>query len=279
MTSSGALDEENLRKLIERHIAAGTDAIVVNGTTGEAPTLTESEKLKIIKIAIEVAADRVPIIAGTGTNATAETIHHTELAMNLGVDACLIITPYYNKPTQEGLYQHFKHIAEAVPVPIILYNVPGRTVSDLLPETIERLAQISNIIGLKEATGDLQRARDILALCGNKIDLYSGDDASALAFMLQGGKGVISVTANVAPKEMHEMCAAALAKDIGLAGKLNSNLMPLHKALFVEANPIPVKWAVAELGWVAEGIRLPLTPLSEKYHETVKEAMKMSGVI
>lgn len=279
MTTSGALDEENLRKLIERHIAAGTDAIVVNGTTGEAPTLTESEKLKVIKIALEVAANRVPIIAGTGTNATAETIHHTELAMNLGVDACLIVVPYYNKPTQEGLYQHFKQIAEAVPVPIILYNVPGRTVADLLPETIERLSHISNIIGLKEATGDLQRARDILALCHDKIDLYSGDDASALAFMLQGGKGVISVTANIAPKEMHEMCAAALLKDIALAGKLNSNLMPLHKALFVEANPIPVKWAAAQLGWIADGIRLPLTPLSEKYHETVKEAMKMSGVI
>lgn len=279
MTDSGQLDEKNLRQLVETHIDAGTDGIVVNGTTGEGSTLTDAERINMIKMVVDICDGRIPVIAGTGTYSTEETIKRTIQAMDLGVDACLVVTPYYVKPTQEGLYQHFKAVAEAAPIPIILYNVPGRTGSDLLPETVKRLSDISNIVAIKEATGDLQRARELLAICGDKIDLYSGDDASALAFMLQGGKGVISVTANVAPKEMHEMCAAALARDISLAGTLNTRLMPLHKALFVESNPIPVKWATAQLGWISDAIRLPLTRLSAQYHETVKDAMKTSGVL
>lgn len=279
MTDSGQLDEKNLRQLVGTHIDAGTDGIVVNGTTGEGSTLTDAERINMIKMVVDICDGRIPVIAGTGTYSTEETIQRTVEAMDLGVDACLVVTPYYVKPTQEGLYQHFKAVAEAAPIPIILYNVPGRTGCDLLPETVKRLSDISNIVGIKEATGNLQRAREILAICGDKIDLYSGDDASALAFMLQGGKGVISVTANVAPKEMHEMCAAALARDISLAGILNTRLMPLHKALFVESNPIPVKWATAQLGWISDAIRLPLTTLSAQYHETVKDAMKTSGVL
>lgn len=279
MDPSGALDEKTLQVLIEKHISEGTDGIVVNGTTGEAPTLTKDEKIKIIKIALDVAKGRVPIIAGTGSYSTAETIQQTDAAMQAGAEACLIIAPFCNKPTQEGLYQHYQAIAKAVSIPIILYNVPGRTACDILPETVLRLSHIPNIIGIKEATGDLKRARDILAATNGSLDLYSGDDASALAFMLQGGKGVISVTANVAPKLMRAMCEAALKNDIRLAGELNTRLMPLHKSLFLEANPIPVKWAMQQIGWINEGIRLPLTPLSEKYCEIVRDAMKTGGVI
>jgi len=279
MMTSGELDEACLRKLIEKHIEEGTEGIVVNGTTGEAPTLTKEEKHKIIKIALEVASDRIPIIAGTGSNSTSETILETKAAMNLGVDACLILTPYVNRPTQEGLFQHYEAVANAVAIPIILYNVPSRTGCDLLPETVGRLAAISNIIGIKEATGDLKRVKEIQHFCKNNFDLYSGDDASALMFMLQGGKGVISVTANVVPKLMHEMCNAALQGEMGLAGEINARLMSLHKNLFIESNPIPVKWALHELGWIGEGIRLPLTPLSQKYHTLIREAMETSGVI
>lgn len=279
MTPTGELDEKSLAMLVDRHIEAGTDAIVVCGTTGEAPTLSESDKSNIIKIALEVAKGRVPIIAGTGTNCTAETIRQTKAAKALGVAACLVVTPYYNKPTQEGLYQHYKAIAEAASVPIILYNVSARTGCDLLPVTVARLSEIPNIVGIKEASSDLARGRELLALCGSTFELYSGDDASALMFMLQGGKGVISVTANVAPKAMHEMCSAALSGKMGIAGAINTRLMPLHKNLFIESNPIPVKWAVHELGWIPPGIRLPLTPLSEKYHDEVQEAMKESGVL
>lgn len=279
MEPTGALDETSLRRLIETHIAAGTQAISVIGTTGEAPTLTESERKKIIEIAVETASGRVPIIVGTGTYNTMETLYLTEQALELGADACLIVTPYYNRPTQEGLYQHYRTIAESVSIPIILYTVPKRTGCDLSTETIERLTDFPNIIGLKEASGDLAKAREILARVGDRIQLYTGDDASSLAFLLQGGKGTISVTANVAPKEIRKMCEAALAKDIDLAGRLNTQLMPLHKTLFVEANPIPVKWALAELGWIKSGIRLPLTVLSDEYHEVVKDAMQIAGVI
>ncbi len=279
MTATGELDEKNLLSLIDRHITAGTNAIVILGTTGEASVLTESERNKIIKLSLDAAKDRIAIIVGTGTASTLETIYQTEQALNLGAQACLVVTPYYNRPTQEGLYQHYKAIAETVSIPIILYNVPKRTGCDLLPETVERLSNISNIIALKEATGDLVRARELFAAVKGKLDLYSGDDASALAFMLQGGKGVISVTANVVPKAMHDMCKAALENDVHTAGVLNTKLMLLHKDLFVEANPIPVKWAMQQLGWIDCGIRLPLTPLSEQYHERVRDAMKVSGAL
>lgn len=279
MTATGAIDEQNLRVLIDRHIAAGTDAIVVLGTTGESPTITETERHQVIAAAVEVAQGRIPIIAGTGSYSTLEAIYRTETAMNLGVDACLVVTPYYNRPTQEGLYQHYCAIAEAVSIPIILYNVPHRTGCDLRTETVERLSHIPNIIGLKDASGDLTRGRELVKRVGSKMTLYTGDDASALAFILQGGKGVISVTANVVPRAMRDMCQAALARNVHLAGELNTPLMPLHKALFVETNPIPVKWALEQLGWIASGIRLPLTPLSEQYYETIRNAMKTSGVI
>lgn len=279
MTATGEFDAAAFSALIETQIAAGTNAIGVLGTTGEAPTITNNERHKIIKMAVEISAGRVPIIVGTGTNSTIETIYQTEQAMELGADACLIVTPYYNRPTQEGLYQHYRAVAEAVSIPIILYNVPVRTGCDLLTETVVRLSHISNIIGIKDATGDLARCRELVSKCDKKFNLLTGDDASALAFMLQGGHGDISVTANVAPKLMHDMCTAALSNKVQLAGELNTRLMPLHKALFVEPNPMPVKWAVQQLGLIQDGIRLPLTPLSDQYHAVVKEAMKVSGVI
>lgn len=279
MAPTGELDIAALRFLLEKHIEAGTSAIVVNGTTGEAPTLTEKEAYELLKTALETVQNRVPIIMGTGTNCTRETIRRSEQAMALGADACLVVTPYYNKPTQEGLFQHYKAIAEQVAIPIILYNVTGRTSCDLLPETVERLAYISNIVGLKEASSDLARGREILNRCKDALDLYSGDDETALDFILQGGRGVISVTANVAPHSMQQMCLAALAGNTRLANELNAQLMPLHKKLFVEANPIPVKWALQQMGWIQEGIRLPLTTLSLKHHAPVREAMQTSGVI
>lgn len=279
MTATGEFDAPRFRALIEIHIKAGTNAIVVLGTTGESPTIMGNERHNIIKLAVEVSSGRIPIIAGTGTNSTLKTIYETEQAMELGVDACLIVTPYYNRPTQEGLYQHYRAVAEAVSIPILLYNNPSRTGCDLLPETVVRLSHISNIMGIKDATGDLARGKALVAMCHKKFTLLTGDDASALAFMLQGGHGDISVTANVAPKLMHDMCSAALSNNVQLAGELNTRLMPLHKTLFVEPNPIPVKWAVQQLGLIEEGIRLPLTPLSDQYHAVVKEAMEVSGVI
>lgn len=281
MTKTGELDEVRLRNLIQHHIKAGTQGFVLSGTTGEAPTLSEDEKLQLIHITQEIlkSTDRkIPIIAGVGTNNTASTIKNAQKLEALGVDACLIVTPYYNKPTQEGLYQHYKNIANNVSLPIILYNVPSRTACDLLPETVARLSEIPNIIGIKEALGDLERSRKLLELCKKNFILLSGDDASSLAFMLQGGKGVISVTANIAPKEMFEMCQAALEGNIQRAGSINTKLMPLHKSLFVESNPIPVKWVMQELGWIEGGIRLPLTPLSEKNCDILKKAMQESGV-
>lgn len=279
MRADGTVDEDSLRKLVEFHIENGTDAIVAVGTTGESATLDEKEHCATIRSVVEQAAGRIPVIAGTGANCTREAIELTLCAMEAGADACLLVTPYYNKPTQEGLYLHYKAVAEAVPIPQILYNVPGRTACDLLPETVERLSTISNIVGIKEATGKLDRAQEILDRCGERMDLYSGDDATAMEVILMGGKGDISVTANVAPKQMHAMCEAALAGDRARASAINEVLMPLHKNLFVESNPIPVKWALYEMGLIPAGIRLPLTFLSEKHHATVRQAMQQAGVI
>ena len=278
MTPDGAVDEESLAALVEFHVSSGTDAIVAVGTTGESATLGLDEHVHAIRRVVELSAGRVPVIAGTGANSTAEAIELTRAGMEAGADACLLVTPYYNKPTQEGLYQHFKALAEAVPVPQILYNVPGRTAVDMLPETVERLAGISNIVGLKEATGNLERAKVLIERVGDKIDLYSGDDATAMEFILLGGKGDVSVTANVAAKAMHEMCAAALAGDRAGAQAINDRLIPLHKALFLESNPIPVKWALYEMGLIQSGIRLPLTPLSEQYREPLRQAMRAAQI-
>lgn len=279
MNEDGSLDKPALRRLVDFHVENGTDAIVAVGTTGESPTLDMDEHCEVIRLTVEYAKGRVPVIAGTGANATTEAIELTRCAQKAGADACLLVTPYYNKPTQEGLYRHHKAIAEAVPVPQILYNVPGRTACDMLPETVERLSVIPNIVGIKEATGDLGRARDILRRCGEKIEVYSGDDATALDAMLLGAKGDISVTANVAPKLMHEMCALARAGKDKEARAVNDRLMGLHKNLFIEANPIPVKWALKEMGLIEGGIRLPLTPLSSRYHDVVRQAMRAAGVI
>lgn len=279
MRADGAVDEESLRKLVDFHVENGTDAIVAVGTTGESSTLDEREHCEVIRMVVEQVAGKVPVIAGTGANATREAIALTRCAMEAGADACLLVTPYYNKPTQEGLYLHYKAVAEAVPIPQILYNVPGRTACDMLPETVERLSHISNIVGIKEATGNLDRGRRILELCGERLDLYSGDDATAMELILLGAKGNVSVTANVAPKQMHELCAAANAGDRETASAINDRLMPLHKKLFVEANPIPVKWALYEMGLIPPGIRLPLTFLSEPNRPVVREAMQAAGIL
>lgn len=279
MQEDGTIDEESLQRLVDFHAENHTDAIVAVGTTGESATLDEAEHCALIRRIVDMAAGRVPVIAGTGANSTREAIDLTRCAMEAGVDACLLVTPYYNKPTQEGLYRHFKKIAETVPVPQILYNVPGRTACDMLPETVARLSSISNIIGIKEATGDMQRARDILDQCDDRLDLYSGDDATALELMLMGGKGNISVTANIAPAAMHDMCAAAVAGDRGKAETINRPLEGLHQSLFIEANPIPVKWALHEMGMIPPGLRLPMTPLDETFHETVRHAMQQAGVL
>ena len=279
MQADGAIDEDALQGLIDFHVENQSDALVVVGTTGESATLDETEHCHVIRRSVEMAAGRIPIIAGTGANSTTEAIDLTRCAMEAGADACLLVTPYYNKPTQEGLYQHHKAIAEAVPIPQILYNVPGRTACDMLPETVERLASIANIIAIKEATGDLDRARNILDRCGDRLDLFSGDDATAMELILLGGKGNISVTANVAPAAMHDMCAAALAGDRDAATTINDRLDVLHSSLFVEANPIPVKWALYEMGLIPEGIRLPLTPLAEEYRKTIRQALRQAGVM
>lgn len=279
MHADGAIDYEGLSRLIEFHVENGTSAIVSVGTTGESATLDEEEHCEVIRRTVEMVNNRIPVIAGTGANSTSEAIILTRCAMKAGADACLLVTPYYNKPTQEGLYLHHKKIADTVPIPQILYNVPGRTACDMLPETVGRLSHISNIIGIKEATGNLQRLNEIRLLCGENFDLYSGDDATGTEFMLQGGQGVISVSNNLAPKAMAEMCAAALAGDRETAEAINKPLQGLHSKLFVEANPIPVKWALSEMGMIGLGIRLPLTVLSEKYHAEVRQAMHEAGVI
>ncbi|MET0082596.1 MAG: 4-hydroxy-tetrahydrodipicolinate synthase [Sedimenticola sp.] len=279
MGEDGSVDVDSLRALVEWHIDQGTDAIVAVGTTGESATLDEGEHCKVIRQVIEFSAGRVPVIAGTGANSTTEAIQLTRCAKEAGADACLLVTPYYNKPTQEGLYLHHKAVAEAVDIPQILYNVPGRTACDMLPETVARLAQIPNIIGIKEATGDLDRVTAIKALCGDDFELYSGDDATGREFVLLGGHGVISVTTNVAPALMHDMIAAALAGDSERAAGMDEKLAGLHQALFLEANPIPVKWALAEMERIPVGIRLPLTWFAEEHHETLRQAMVQAEVI
>jgi len=279
MLEDGRLDIPRFKSLIDWHIAEGTDGIVVVGTTGESPTVGFDEHKELIHVAVAHAAGRIPIVAGTGANSTAEAIELTESAKRAGAAACLSVVPYYNKPTQEGLYRHFKAIAEAVDIPNILYNVPGRTVADLANETTLRLAQIPNIVGVKDATANIERGTDLAKRAPEGFAVYSGDDASGLALMLMGGHGIISVTANVAPRLMHEMCAAALAGDLARAREANYRLLGLHRQLFVEANPIPVKWAVAQLGLIEGGIRLPLTPLSAQFQETVREAMREAGVL
>lgn len=278
MNHDGSLAFKALERLLEFHIDQGTDAIVAVGTTGESATLDVAEHCEVIRRCVQLANGRLPIIAGTGANSTTEAIELTRLAMEAGADAALLVTPYYNKPTQEGLYQHYRAVAEAVPMPQILYNVPGRTAVDLLPETVDRLADISNIVGLKEATGDLQRAAELVALCGDRMDLYSGDDPTALDFILAGGKGNISVTANVAPAAMHEMCAAASRQDEDAARRAEAPIEELHQALFVESNPIPVKWALYAMGLIPDGIRLPLTPLSQALRAPLCEALSRAGI-
>jgi len=279
MTENGAVDYESLDRLIEFHIEQGTDALVAVGTTGESATLDEQEHCAVVKRVVDQVNGRIPVIAGTGANSTTEAIALTNKAKQVGADACLLVTPYYNKPTQEGLYQHFKAIAEAVAIPQILYNVPGRTACDMLPETIGRLAKMDNIIGVKEATGTLQRVRQIRQLTGPDFALYTGDDASSLEFCLLGGQGSITVTGNVAPALVHEMIMAAMAGDKDKAEQIDTKLMGLHQALFIESNPIPVKWAVAEMGLMGQGIRLPLTWLSEANQSRVKAAMQQAGVV
>ena len=285
MHEDGSLDLAAFRALIDFHIEAGTDAIVVVGTTGESPTVDVEEHELLIAEAVKHAGKRVPIIAGTGANSTQEAIELATFSKKAGADASLTVVPYYNKPTQEGLYQHFKAIAEAVDMPHILYNVPGRTGCDLLNDTVLRLAEIPNIVGIKDATGGLERGSDLLqraaVLKGSIGDfaIYSGDDASTLALLLLGAHGTISVTANVAPKLMHEMCAAALRGEVARAREINFQLLGLHRKLFVEANPIPVKWAVARMGKMKNVLRLPLTPLSSAAQPQVEAAMRQAGVI
>ena len=279
MDAQGHLDWSSLTKLVDFHLTEGTNAIVAVGTTGESATLDVEEHIEVIRRVVKQVAGRIPVIAGTGGNSTREAVDLTQAAKDAGADACLLVTPYYNKPTQEGLYQHFRHIAESVAIPQILYNVPGRTACDMLAETVERLSTVPNIVGIKEATGDLQRARDILDRVSSDFMLYSGDDATAVELMLMGGKGNISVTANVAPRDMSELCAAALRGDAETARALNEKLMPLHKNLFIESNPIPVKWALHEMGMMPEGIRLPLTWLSPRCHEPLRQGMRQSGVL
>ncbi len=278
MFEDGSLDLPGMRKLVDYHVEQGTDAICVVGTTGESPTVNFDEHHALIELVVEQAAGRIPVIAGTGANSTEEAIELTQFAKKAGADAALSVVPYYNKPTQEGLYQHFKVIAEKVDIPVILYNVPGRTVADLSADTAIRLAQIPNVVGIKDATGNLDRACELIARAPAGFSVYSGDDPTACSLILMGGQGNISVVANVAPKLMHEMCAAALAGDLARARELHFRLLGLHRQLFCEANPIPVKWACHALGLSPKGIRLPLTPLSAERHEHVRGAMRQAGL-
>jgi 4-hydroxy-tetrahydrodipicolinate synthase len=278
MHEDGRLDLAAFKKLIDWHVAEGTDGIVVVGTAGESPTVDFDEHKDLIRVAVQHSRGRIPVIAGTGGNSTAEAIELTEAAKKNGATACLSVVPYYNKPTQEGLYRHFRKIAESVDLPMILYNVPGRTVADLANDTVLRLAQLPGIIGIKDATANIERGTDLIKRLPRHFAVYSGEDATALALILLGGHGVISVTANVAPKLMHQMCAAALVGDVKRAREINQRLLALHQRLFVEANPIPVKWALAEMGKIEPGLRLPLAPLSEKFHQVVREALHEAGI-
>ncbi len=279
MHADGSLDFEGLNKLIDWHIAEGTNSIVIAGTTGESATVSVEEHCALIKATVAHAKGRIPIIAGAGGNSTAEAIKLSRFAKEAGADATLQVVPYYNRPTQEGMYQHFKAIAEAVDLPVILYNVPGRTVADMSNDTILRLAKISNIVGVKDATGNIARGFDLLRLAPADFAVYSGDDPTAMALMLAGGAGNISVTANVMPKAMAQMCAAAIAGDVAKAVPLNNLMFPLHQKLFIEPNPVPVKWALAEMGKMPAGIRLPLVPLADDCHEAVRAALHEAGVL
>ena len=279
MHEDGSLDLPGMRRLVDFHVQEGTDAIVSVGTTGESPTVNVEEHHEIIRATVEQAAGRIPVIAGAGANSTSEAIDMTRFAKEVGADAVLSVVPYYNKPTQEGLYQHFKSVAEAVDIPVILYNVPGRTVADLSNETVLRLAQIPNIVGIKDATGGFDRACELIARAPEGFAVYSGDDQTAVALMLMGGKGNVSVVANVAPRLMHDMCVAAINGDLVKARELHFRMLGLHRQLFCEANPIPVKWACEKLGLIESGIRLPLTTLSKECHDRVSTAMRQAGLI
>ena len=279
MREDGSLDFDAYRRLIDWHIAEGTNGIVAVGTTGESPTVDHDEHCELIRVAVEAVRGRVPVIAGTGGNSTAEAIELTAFAKGVGADATLQVVPYYNKPTQEGMYRHFRKVAETVDLPVILYNVPGRTVADLATETTLRLAQLPGIVGIKDATGDLARGADLLKRAPKTFAVYSGNDDTALALMLLGGHGVVSVTANIAPRLMSELCKAALAGDLSGARSLNNRLLPLHLKLFVEPNPIPVKWALAKMGRIEGGIRLPLVPLAEAQQPVVEAALRELGLL
>ena len=279
MFEDGRLDISSLRALIDFHLAEGTDGIVIVGTTGESPTVDFDEHCLLIETAVSQVNGRVPVIAGTGANSTKEAIVLTQKAKELGADACLLVAPYYNKPTQEGLYQHFKAVADVVEIPQILYNVPGRTGCDISNDTTLRLSSHRNIVGIKDATGGIERGTDLLLRAPKDFVVLSGDDATALSLMLLGGKGVITVTGNVAPKLMHEMCEAALKGDVATARAINAKLFALHQKLFVEANPIPVKWVLAQMGLIKTGIRLPMVQLSAQYHEVLRDACKPAELL
>lgn len=279
MHADGSLDLPCLRKLIDWHIAEGTDGIVIVGTTGESSTVSVEEHCELVRVAVEHTNKRIPVIAGSGGNSTTEAIALTRFAKEIGADASLQVVPYYNRPTQEGMYQHFRTIAEAVDIPVILYNVPGRTVADMSNETMLRLAQVPGIIGVKEASANIGRDIDLLRQAPDSFAVYSGDDQTAMALMFCGAKGNISVTANVAPKAMHELCMAAMRGDIKEALAINSRLMSLHYKLFSEPNPVPVKWAMAEMGMIPSGLRLPLTPLAGQFHDAVRAALREAGVL
>lgn len=279
MNLQGELDWDSLSKLVDFHLQQGTNAIVAVGTTGESATLPAPEHIEVIRRVVAQVEGRIPVIAGTGGNSTAESVELTREAKEVGADACLLVTPYYNKPTQEGLYRHFRHIAEAVDIPQILYNVPSRTGCDMLPDTVVRLAEVDNIVGVKEATGDLARAKNIISRVAEDFPVYSGDDATAAELMLLGGKGDISVTANIAPRLVSQLCAAAIAGEAGKARAISEQLAELNKVLFCESNPIPVKFAAHEMGLIGEGIRLPLTWLADAFHEPVREALRRAGLL
>jgi len=279
MTADGAIDFGALERLVESHVLAGTVGLVVAGTTGESATLSKAEHIAVIEAAVGFADNRIPVVAGTGSNSTTQTVELSQTVDSLGVDAYLVVTPYYNKPPQQGLFEHFTAVADAVSSPVMLYNVPGRTAIDLLPETVARLATHPRIFGIKEATGDVDRVAILRELCGTEFMLYSGDDATAREFMLAGGNGVVSVTANVAPVAMAEMCQAAIAGDADRAAEVDDRLMNLHRDLFIESNPIPVKWALQRMGLIEDALRLPLVALAEDHHRAVESALERAGVL
>ncbi len=279
MTSDGQLDWDSLHNLVAWHLEKGSHGLVAVGTTGESSTLSVEEHLEVVRRVVKQVKGRIPVIAGTGANATDEAVTLTAAAKECGADACLLVTPYYNKPTQEGLFRHFEHIAKSVAIPQILYNVPGRTGVDMTAQTVIRLAAIPNIVGIKEATGDMARAGDIVEACGDDFAVISGDDFTAVELMLLGGKGSITVTGNVAPAQLARICDLAVAGEAKLARTLDKELLPVHQAMFLESNPIPVKWAAAEMGLISPGIRLPMTPLSEQFHSQVRSALREAGLL